>query len=87
MALVKSEVVIGERYVARLGQFFAVVLINSVGHRSGWNATNLVTGREVHIKSAQKLRRVATDADVARFVQVRADHKNWEVERKAQYGY
>ena len=44
MALVKSEVVIGERYVARLGQFFAVVLINSAGHRSGWNATNLVTG-------------------------------------------
>jgi hypothetical protein len=87
MPLVKKDVVVGERYVARLGQFFAVVRIDAVGHRGGWAATNLVTGRQVHIKSAQKLRRVANDSDLARYSQIREDHKQWEAERKAQYGY
>lgn len=85
--MLKSEVVIGERYKVRLGMDFAVVRIDAIGHRGGWAATNLNTGRAVHIKSAAKLRRVANDADVAYYSQLREDKKQWKAEHKAQYGY
>jgi thymidylate synthase len=84
--MLKSEVKIGERYVARLGQFFAVVRIEFEHHRSGWKCINLVTNRRVHIKSAAKLRRVASDTDIARFREQRDKWNDWGRERKQSYG-
>jgi len=52
----KAEVEIGGKYHARVSGKLTVVQINCIGYRKGWNATNLTTGREVHIKSAQRLR-------------------------------
>jgi len=52
----KAEVEIGGKYWARVSGKITVVKINCVGYRKGWNATNMSTGCEVHIKSAQRLR-------------------------------
>lgn len=53
----KADVVIGGIYSAKISGKLCEVRIDSKGHRSGWAATNMTTGREIHIKSAAKLRR------------------------------
>ena len=55
----KSEVKVGHVYVAKVSGRLVPVRIDSVHSRQGWNATNTKTGRRVHIKSAQRLRREA----------------------------
>ena len=55
----KSEVKVGHVYVAKVSDRLGPVRIDSVHSRQGWNATNTKTGRRVHIKSAQRLRREA----------------------------
>jgi hypothetical protein len=52
----KAEVEIGGQYRAKVSGKLTVVRINCAGYHKGWNATNMATGREVHIKSAQRLR-------------------------------
>lgn len=61
----KNEVKVGGLYIARIGQNLTVVRLDSATTR-GWQATNLRTNKQVSIKSAQKLRREATDCDVER---------------------
>ena len=62
----KNEVEIGATYRARLHGNFVDVRIESestnFSGRTGWNATNMKTGRSVYIKSAAKLRRKVADA-------------------------
>ena len=52
----KAEVEIGGQYWAKVSGKLTVVRINCACYHKGWNATNLKTRREVHIKSAQRLR-------------------------------
>ena len=58
----KAEIVIGEVYLAKVSRALVPVRIDSVRHlygggTRGWTATNLVTGREIHVRSAARLRR------------------------------
>ncbi len=45
-----SEVVIGERYIARVSGFTTIVEILDKGHPKGWVAKDLRTNREVHLR-------------------------------------
>lgn len=56
----KSDVQVGGVYTAKVSERLVPVRIDGVHSRQGWNATNTVTGKRVHIKSAQRLRGAAT---------------------------
>ncbi len=53
----KNQVQIGGTYVAKVSGKIVSVRLDAEGQYGGWQATNLETGRTVHIKSAQRLRR------------------------------
>lgn len=53
--MLKKEVKIGSTYSAKVSNKLAAVKITAV-HGSGWNATNIETGKAVCIKSAARLR-------------------------------
>lgn len=53
----KAEVVVGERYAAKVSGALTVVRIDRASPHGGWDATNLETGRKVRIRSAARLRR------------------------------
>ena len=52
----KSDVIVGATYRAKVTGKLAKVCIDSVSPHGGWLGTNLETKRQVHIKSAQRLR-------------------------------
>lgn len=52
----KDEVKIGETYTAKVTDKVVPVRIDNENPRGGWDATNLVTNKQVRIKSAQRLR-------------------------------
>lgn len=52
----KAEVKIGGTYVAKVSDKLVAVRIEREHLCGGWNATNTVTGKCIHIKSAQRLR-------------------------------
>ncbi len=58
----QNEIKIGESYTAKVSDRLTKVRIDSK-HSSGkgWNATNLATGKRIHIKSAQRLRSAASE--------------------------
>ena len=60
----KNEIKIGQAYMAKVTGSDAPVRIDAESPHGGWNAKNLVTGRKVHIKTAQRLRRQCTQADL-----------------------
>jgi hypothetical protein len=66
----KDEIKIGETYTAKVSDKVVPVRLDKENPRGGWDATNLVTNKQVRIKSAQRLRgRVsapATDADASK---------------------
>jgi hypothetical protein len=51
----KAEVKIGGKYYANVSGKRCEVRIDAEKPRGGWEATNLVTGKKIHIKSAQRL--------------------------------
>lgn len=53
----KDQVLIGRTYQAKVSGQLARVRIDAESLHGGWNATNVITGRRVRIKSAQRLRR------------------------------
>lgn len=53
----KANVNVGGMYLAKVSSKLTTVKIDSVCTHGGWNATNTTTGREVHIKTAARLRR------------------------------
>lgn len=55
----KSEVQIGQNYVAKVSGRLAVVRILAESRFGGWDAVNIETKRAVRIKSAARLRRHA----------------------------
>lgn len=56
----KAEISLGKSYVAKISGKLVTVRLDSESLYGGWNATNLVTGRTVRIKSAAKLRKEAS---------------------------
>lgn len=54
----KHEIVTGAVYLAKISNKLTNVRIDGEAlYSSGWDATNLATGRKVKIKSAAKLRK------------------------------
>lgn len=52
----KSEVVIGEEYIAKVSGRIATVKITGASPDGGWRGVNVATGREIRIRSASRLR-------------------------------
>ncbi len=61
----KNEIKIGQAYMAKVTNTEAPVRIDAENPLGGWDAKNLITGRKVRIKTAQRLRRQCTQADLA----------------------
>src|SRR5208282_6426580 len=55
----KADVVIGQKYVAKISGKLTVVRLDRHATQGGWYATNVSTGRPVRIRTAAKLRRAA----------------------------
>ena len=52
----KADVEIGGKYIAKVSGKLAVVQIKSETGRGGWFGVNVKTGREIRVRSAQRLR-------------------------------
>jgi len=61
----KNEVKIGQCYMAKVTNSEVPVRIEAENRHGGWDAKNVATGRKVRIKTAQRLRRKCTRADLA----------------------
>lgn len=72
----KSDVKIGESYIAKVSNNLVQVRIDSAHSRQGWNATNVATGRRVHLKTAQRLRARAGKGSAKSTAAAQADHEN-----------
>lgn len=55
--MLKKDVVVGQTYLVRISGVLTYVRLDRVCSYGGWIGVNTRTGREVRIKSAQKLRR------------------------------
>jgi hypothetical protein len=55
----KQEVQIGATYIAKVSGVLATVRIDRESPYGGWHGTNLATGREIRIRGAARLRRLA----------------------------
>lgn len=60
----KNEVKIGGEYHAKVTNKIVTVRIVRTASNGGWHATNLTTGKAVHIKSASRLRGPAGDTTI-----------------------
>ena len=58
----KSEVEIGGVYTAKVSDKVVEVRIDGENRHGGWDATNLATGKKIHIKSPARLRGAAAHA-------------------------
>ena len=56
----KADVVIGQKYVAKISGKLTVVRLDRQVIQGGWYATNVSTGRRVRIRTAARLRRAAS---------------------------
>ena len=61
----KNEVHVGGVYTAKVSDKLVQVRIDRTNRHGGWDATNLSTGKQVRIKSAQRLRGAVENAGVA----------------------
>lgn len=52
----KNEVKVGSVYTAKVSDKLVEVRIDGENRHGGWNATNLATGKKIHIKSPARLR-------------------------------
>lgn len=59
----KSQVQIGDSYVAKVSGILAVVWIAHENPHGGWNAVNVATGRVVRIRTAARLREAVKDTE------------------------
>ncbi len=70
----KNDVETGATYVAKVSGKLARVRIERENPHGGWDATNVDTGRRVRIKSAQRLRRAASDPKRAKAIAAADQH-------------
>jgi hypothetical protein len=59
MMIKKCDVRIGSMYIAKVTNRLVEVRIDSESQYGGWNATNTVTGKNLRIRSVQRLRGIA----------------------------
>lgn len=59
--MLKKDVKLGATYKVRLHGTHTTIRLDSISAYGGWNATNLITGRTIRIKSAAKLRSEVTN--------------------------
>jgi hypothetical protein len=52
----KHEVELGRVYAAKVSGRIVPVRIDAISPYGGWKATNLETGRTIHVRSAARLR-------------------------------
>jgi hypothetical protein len=72
----KSEVKIGGMYTAKVTNKLVQVRIDAESRYGGWDATNLVTGKKVRIKSPAKLRgALGCDGAATRAKKAKGDKK------------
>ena len=64
--MLKKDVQVGKRYIAKVSGTVVPVYIVSESPHGGWNAINSVTRRDVRIKSAARLRGLAANQDGCR---------------------
>lgn len=57
----KADVQLGATYVAKVSGNLVPVRIDREGPYGGWDATNLATGRVIHIRTAARLRCAAKE--------------------------
>jgi len=55
-AVKKNDVKVGGEYVAKVSDKLTTVKITGESRHGGWDAKNVTTGKEIRIKSAQRLR-------------------------------
>ena len=55
----KADVTVGKTYIVKVSGNLVPVKLTSVSQYGGWNGKNTVTGRDVRIKTAARLRREA----------------------------
>lgn len=63
--MLKKDIVIGATYIVKVSGHLVPVRIDRPSEYGGWYGTSLRSGREIRIRSAQKLRRQASDLDIA----------------------
>lgn len=61
----KNEVFVGATYIVKVSGHLVPVKLESVSSYSGWNGRNQVTGREIRIRTAAKLRRMVPSTVVS----------------------
>ena len=54
--MTKDEIKIGGNYLAKVTDRVVPIRIDALNRHGGWDATNLVTNKQIRIKSAQRLR-------------------------------
>ena len=84
----KNEVKVGQTYRCKVSGSVADVRITAENSHGGWDATNVLTGRKVHIKSAQRLRgktpqRPAKRSKIVSLAEYEADAEQASAERAA----
>lgn len=85
----KSEVKIGQTYLAKVSDKVVPVRIDGENARGGWDATNLATNKKVRIKSVQRLRGKAPGRNVEPAIaheDGRGDQKTEQVRQKKTSG-
>ncbi|HSX21148.1 MAG TPA: hypothetical protein VLE97_00045 [Gaiellaceae bacterium] len=58
-----KDVQVGGRYVAKVSGELTIVRLTREASYGGWMATNEKTGREIHVRSAQRLWRPARQGE------------------------
>lgn len=53
----KADVQVGKTYMAKVSEKLVPVRITAESRYGGWDGVNTVTGRQVRIRGAQRLRR------------------------------
>jgi hypothetical protein len=66
----KSDVRIGSTYAAKVSDRLVPVRIDRENYYSGWDATNLRTGRQVRIRSAQRLQFEVSETSDGRYAPI-----------------
>ena len=85
----KNEIEIGGQYTCKVSDRIVVVKVTGENPHGGWDATNLKTGKTIHIKSTQRLRSAkfvdqkALDAAVAEKTEKKAQTKTAKAEKAA----
>jgi len=67
----QRDVHIGGTYAANVSDRLVVVRLTGENRYGGWDATNLRTGRDIHIRSAQRLRWEVKKNQDGRWIPVR----------------